>query len=88
MIAVPQPFVLEYLMVSNPLTIATTIPELPIVATDVLEDDHVPPVVVLLNVIVLAAQTVDGPEIVPALGRGLIVRIFVTVAVPQLFVNE
>ena len=50
-----------------------TIPELPMVAIEVFEDDHVPPDAVLLKVIVLPAHTVAEPLIVPAIGKGFTV---------------
>ena len=43
-----------------------TTPVEPTVATAVLDDDHVPPAVESVNVIVPPAQTDDEPVIVPA----------------------
>ena len=54
-------------MTTVPAAIAVTIPVLPIVAIAVLDEDHVPPVVVLLNVVVFPVHTVAVPAIAPTL---------------------
>ena len=74
-------------MVAVPAVTPVTIPDMPIVATAVLLLLHVPPVVVLLNVVVAVAQTIAVPVMVPATGSGLTVTSIVAVAVPQLLVT-
>jgi hypothetical protein len=58
------------------------------VAIDVLLLPHVPPPVELLRVVDADKQTAFTPVIVPAFGSGFTVTIWVSVAVPQLLVNE
>jgi len=54
-------------MVTVPADTPVTIPEdEPTVAVEADPVDHTPPVTVLLNVIVAPAQTVLGPEMIPA----------------------
>jgi hypothetical protein len=65
-----------------------TIPVLPTVATEVLADDHVPPVEVLVNVMEDPAMTEDTPVIEPAIGVLFTVIVLVAIAVPQVFVFE
>ena len=55
--------------------------ELPIVATHVAELDHVPPETVLDNAIEAPEQTVEAPEIVPAVGVVVTVTTLVANAV-------
>ena len=74
-------------MVVVPEETPVTTPVLPTAATVVLDDDHTPPVVASVRVIVLPAQTVDVPETVPAIGSGLTVIEYVVNALPQLFVT-
>ena len=53
------------------------------VATEVLDDDHVPPDTVELNVVVPLEQTSCAPESMPALGRATIVTDAVAVRAGQ-----
>jgi hypothetical protein len=57
-------------------------------AVDVLLLPHVPPLVALLREIEADKQTAFMPVIVPALGSGFTVTIWVSVAVPHTAVNE
>jgi hypothetical protein len=52
-------------------------PVLPIVAALVLLLLHTPPVVVLVRVILLPVQTIDGPDIAATVDAGLTVSTFV-----------
>ena len=54
------------MIVVEPAVTPVTVPVVLTVATPVLPDDHVPPLTVLLSVILLLVQTIDGPEMVPA----------------------
>jgi hypothetical protein len=75
--AVPQLLVTEYDIVVVPAVTPVTIPEdEPIVAIAGVTEDHTPPVVALLNVVVLVGQTVAVPVIVPAAGSALTDTIF------------
>jgi hypothetical protein len=58
------------------------------VAIDVLLLPHVPPLVALLRDIDADKQTSFRPVIIPALGNGFTVTIWVSVAVPHTAVNE
>lgn len=58
----------------------------PMVAIAVFADVHSPPLVALLNVVVLPSQTVGDPVIVPAFGNVPTVIDFVAEAVPHEFV--
>jgi hypothetical protein len=69
-VAVPQPLVTEYLMVSSPAITPVTVP--PVTEALVLEALHTPPVTASVSVITAPAQTPDGPEIVPAAGETFI----------------
>src|ERR1017187_1564780 len=79
----PQPFVVVYKIVATPAVtpVTTPAPLTPAIAALVLL--HVPPVVVSVKVIDEPGHTLPEPVIVPALGRGLIVTIFVVVLVAQ-----
>jgi hypothetical protein len=69
-------------MVSMPaFTPVTTPPDVMLVLAFVV--DHVPPVLLLVNVIPEPTQTLKGPEIVPALGCGLTVITLLAVSAPQ-----
>jgi hypothetical protein len=57
------------------------------VATAVLDDDHVPPVAVLVSVKEAPGQSGVAPLIVPASGKAFTVAFLVAVAVPQLLVT-
>lgn len=85
--AVPQAFVTVYEMVVVPADTPVTIPAAFIVALAGVEELHTPPPTLLLKVVVVAAQTVAVPVIVPALGSRLTVKITDVAAVPQLFVT-
>ncbi len=79
LVAMPLPHALdtEYEMSTVPATTPVTTPVLPTVAIATSDDDHVPPVVVLLRVIVLPTHTIDAPVIVPAEDNGLTVTVAV-----------
>ena len=70
-----------------PAATPATIPVLPTVATDVVDELQVPPVVALDSVMVLPALTVDGPVIVPAPVAGLTVITFVATPLPHAVVT-
>ena len=76
-VAVPLPheLVTEYEISTVPLETPVTIPVLPTVAIAPSEEDHVPPVVTLLKVIVLPAHTTEAPVMVPADDNGLTVTV-------------
>ena len=61
-----------------------TLPEASTVANDVAVLLHVPPVAPSVSDVLLAAHTVDAPDMVPASGNGLTVNVCVAAAVPQL----
>ena len=86
-VAVPQVLVTEYVIVAVPTAIPVTIPEALIVAIEGAELDHVPPVVVLVNVVVEPAQTVDAPVIVPADGPLITITDVVLLVEPQLLLT-
>ena len=52
-------------------------------AVDVEPDVHAPPLIELLRVVVVPAQTLELPVIVPASGNEVTVMLLVDVAVPQ-----
>lgn len=84
-IAVPQLFVTVYDIVLVPAITPLTMPVAePMVATAVLVDDQMPPVILLLNDVVAAGHTVAVPDIVPASVVELMVTTRVAAAVPQL----
>lgn len=84
--AVPQLFVTVYRMVSSPGLMAVSVP-IPVITANVLVTDHTPPVAALVYVVMLPAQIVDRPIILPALGVGTAVIVFVAHAEPQLAVT-
>ena len=57
--------------------IPTTFPLVPTDATDALLLLHTPPAIALVKVVLFVAQTTFEPVIVPALGSGLTVAVFV-----------
>jgi hypothetical protein len=67
---VPQALETVYDMVAVPADKPVTIPVLPIVATDVLPLDQLPPVTVSESNLVVPAQSESAPIIVPAGGGG------------------
>jgi hypothetical protein len=79
----PQLFVTVYDIVTVPAAIPVTSPELFTVATSEFDEDHVPPAVVLLNVMVAPAFTEEAPDIVPASGRANTVTTRVAATVPH-----
>jgi hypothetical protein len=79
----PQLFVTVYDIVTVPAAIPLTSPELFTVATSEFDEDHVPPAVVLLNVIVAPAFTEAAPVMVPAEGNGLTLTILKDDALPH-----
>jgi hypothetical protein len=86
--AVPQVDATVYDTVTAPAVRPLTTPLPFTVATAVLLLLHVPPEIASDNVIVLAAQTVVGPVIVPAVALLITDTPAVVVAVPQLVVIE
>ena len=73
-------------MLAAPVETPVTTPDAETVALEVGELLHEPPVPVLLSVTVEPVQTIELPEIVPALGGLLTVTLVVTVVAPQVFV--
>jgi hypothetical protein len=81
-----KPFVTTYEIVEVPAAIPVTIPEVPIVATEVLLLDHTPPDVVFDKEVVDDSQTVKAPAIAGTVGKGLTVTTAVTkVEQPEAF---
>ena len=77
----PHRLVAVYVMIEVPGVTPNNEPEaLPTVATPVLDDDHTPPDDALVNKAVEPLVTLDGPTIIPASGRGLIVTVTSAVA--------
>ena len=72
-------------MVSVPVAMPVTIPELFTVAMEALVELQAPPPELPVKEIVALMHTLPPPEIVPALGNGWTANICVAVAVPQLF---
>jgi hypothetical protein len=60
-----------------------TIPVEPIVAVPVIDDDHVPPDVALVRVILAPTHTLVAPDIVPAVGSGFTVITLLEEAEPH-----
>ena len=73
-------------MATPELTPYTTPPDVT-VATAVLPEDQVPPVVASVRVMVFATQTLTEPAM-PAGATGPIVTVFVADTVPQVLDNE
>ena len=69
----PAAFVKLYAIVTEPAATPVTTPVVLTVATAVLLDDHVPPVVELANVVVEPAHTFDAPVIAATTGNALTV---------------
>jgi hypothetical protein len=84
--ALPQLLVYMYLIVSVPPDTPCTTPD-ETVAIPVKELVQVPPDTVSVSVILVSAQTVDEPDIVPARGIGFIVSVSLVALVPQLLVT-
>ena len=74
-------------MVAEPAATPVTSPELFTVNIDVLLLLHEPPVTVFDINATEVTHTPSGPVMVPALGIGLTVTIFVEVLAPQLLVS-
>ena len=75
-------------MVALPATTPVIMPEAePTVATAVLPELHIPPVLASFKVIAEPTHIAGVPVIDPALARGLTVTVAVVVAVPQTFVT-
>jgi hypothetical protein len=75
-------------MVAVPAATPVTTPEALTVATEVLEEDQVPPAVTSARVVVDPAQTVVVPVIAATTGRALTVTVAVEVEVqPEPFVT-
>jgi hypothetical protein len=85
--AVPQLFVTVYDIIAVPADMPVTIPVVLAIAMPTAPVLQIPPLAELLNEVVLPAQTVAVPVMVPASGSGLTVTICVATAVPQLFVT-
>jgi hypothetical protein len=75
-------------MVTTPLVIPLTIPEVSTVAIESLALIHVPPATESISVIVFASQTLPTPVIVPALGTVFTVKGAAIKITPQPFVSE
>lgn len=71
-----------------PFATPLTTPELLTVAMDVTLLLQVPPVTLAESVILADVHTDDTPEIVPELGNGLMVIVWMALLVPQVFVKE
>ncbi len=71
-----------------PALIPLTMPVVPTVAIDEFDEDHEPPELVLLNVVVFSIHTTGVPVIEPASGSAFTVTINVADALPQLFTSE
>ena len=69
----PATFVTLYVIVAEPAATPVTTPVVLTVATALLLDDHVPPVVELANVVDNPSQTFDAPVIAATTGNGLTV---------------
>jgi hypothetical protein len=82
-IDVPHALNMEYLMVSTPAEIPVTTPVAETVAREGVEDNHVPPETVSVNVVAEPMQTADAPEIVPGFGKALTVTLRSAIAVPH-----
>ena len=80
----PQVLLTVYFMESMPAATPETEPEELTVAILLVTLLHVPPPTVSLSAVVPAWQTVEAPEIVPAFGNGLTVKVVVAAATPQL----
>jgi hypothetical protein len=74
----PKPLVTAYVIIVVPAATPDTTPPVPIVATDVFEEDQLPPVVGLDNVADALAQTDVTPVIPNTPGTGLTVTTLVT----------
>ena len=83
----PQPFATNYNIVSIPATDPVTTPNASMLAIAVFLLSHVPPDIVEDKEVEAPAQTVNDPEIVPAIGNGLMVNALVAMSVPQLVVT-
>ena len=58
--------------VANTVDVPVTAPVVEILAIELFDEIHVPPVVVFVSEIVVPLQTLSKPVIVPAKGRGFI----------------
>ena len=63
-----------------------TTPVEPTVATEGLDEDHVPPEIALESVMVLPTATDDAPAMVPAVGAGTTVTVAVAMPLPVVYV--
>ena len=75
----PLALVTLYVIVTKPDVTPDTTPVVLTVATALLLDDHVPPVVELANVVDNPAQTFDAPVMAETTGNGFIVALKVNV---------
>ena len=80
---VPQTFVFEHVMITEPEVIPKTVPEALTVAIEVLLLDHETPVDVSDRTMVLPTHTVVGPVISPITGVVIILIVVVSVADPH-----
>ena len=85
--AVPQPLITLYVIITAPAAIPVTTPSLLMVATDAVPLIQLPPVPVELSVIVVPVHKADAPLMVPATGSGLTDTALVAVAAPQLLLT-
>lgn len=70
-----------------PTVIDDTLPEASIDAIAGLEEDHIPPLTASVNKVKVPRQTEDGPTMKPVGARGLTVKGWVAIALPQPFVT-
>ena len=73
MLTHPLALVTVYVIVTKPTVTPVTAPDAFTVATALLLDDHVPPVVELANVVVEPVHTFDDPVIAATTGNALTV---------------
>jgi hypothetical protein len=73
--ALPQLLVTVYDITVDPVVMPVTNPSVPTVATAVLDDVQLPPLVALSSRISFPVHTVAGPVMVPAVGSALIVMV-------------
>ena len=84
-VSAPHEFVTLYIIVSMPDTLPVTTPEKETVAF-VLLTNQVPPETTSVSETLLPVQTVDGPVMEPAEGKGFTLTTAETAALPQVLV--
>ena len=85
---VPHAFDSEYEIIDVPVETMPITPPLVIVTTPVLELLHVPPVEVSLKVTTEERHSDVKPVIAPIVGSGFTVIVYITFAIPHVFVFE